>query len=566
MNLRKNKKFLIDLFFIAGIATIAILSVWKAQYGAGGYDEAFYLTIPYRMLKGDVLFANEWHGSQLSAFLLYPIFKFYMMICKTTEGIILNFRYIYVFANAIVSIAAYSRLRKFGLSGAMAVLMYYIFVPYNIACLNYDSMGYMLIFLCAVLIGTNYKNKLVLYGISGLLFSGAVLCQPVLAATFVAFSAVLLMVAFLGERNKRKNRLKRYFSFCGGCAVAAVPVVCYLLRRVGFSRLMKSLEFVMSDPEHDTGFLLSVKCAIYSIKGERYVFLFLLLLAAAFMVELVFIKLKLNRCGDIVFAMTLLGSAAFCAFFALTNKNSQINYLPLAFVGAGFVGILKIKDKKIIRLYFTSLLFSAAHVISFLTSNQYKYVMLPALLPLSIVSIIVCGKAIFGNGEKPNVILRRVCCGCFAVAVLLNFGSLVFMRCSYVFPWGLTAEQNVKIESGCYKGIFATEDVYDRFDVYSKDFSEYSFFDNVLILSNKTWFSLEYCGTTAQYSAWLSRIGDVTVQRLEEYYSLNPDKKPQYVYICKDEAENMGYISAIEKNKEKMNIVESDYSYVIKLN
>ena len=64
------------------------LLIWKARYGFGSEDEPFYLTIAHRLVKGDGLISEEWHLSQLSAVLLYPIMKLYLAVAGTTEGIL----------------------------------------------------------------------------------------------------------------------------------------------------------------------------------------------------------------------------------------------------------------------------------------------------------------------------------------------------------------------------------------------------------------------------------------------------------------------------------------------
>ena len=87
----KKHSALRDGFFIAGTVLLLFFSLWKSRYGLGIYDEAFYLTIPYRMCHGDKLFLNEWHVSQLSALLQYPLMKLYLPdMVKRDHGRILN--------------------------------------------------------------------------------------------------------------------------------------------------------------------------------------------------------------------------------------------------------------------------------------------------------------------------------------------------------------------------------------------------------------------------------------------------------------------------------------------
>jgi hypothetical protein len=103
-------------------------------------------------LNGDSLFVDEWHISQLSAFLLYPLLKVYMLINKSTEGIILSFRYIYMAVQLLVSLIGYCLLKKQGRKEAMlSSILFVIFIPYTIMALSYNTIGLMAVYLIACL-------------------------------------------------------------------------------------------------------------------------------------------------------------------------------------------------------------------------------------------------------------------------------------------------------------------------------------------------------------------------------------------------------------------------------
>ena len=80
------------ILFICLLSAAVLFSFWKMRYGFGGNDEAFYLTIPHRLLKGDALFIDEWNLSQMSSILLVPFVWLYTLIAGSTDGIILACR------------------------------------------------------------------------------------------------------------------------------------------------------------------------------------------------------------------------------------------------------------------------------------------------------------------------------------------------------------------------------------------------------------------------------------------------------------------------------------------
>ena len=126
-------------------------------------------------------------------------------------------------------------------------------------------------------------------------------------------------------------------------------------------------------------------------------------------------------------------------------------------------------------------------------------------------------------------------------------------------------EMTVQMNAGCYSGIMASEGSSSNFNKFKIDFDRCNFTrgDEILILSARTWLSLENKGGAAQYSAWLSGIDRITIERLNEYYSLNPDKKPNYVYICKDEVQKYNYDVKEWAEENKCKLRETDSSYVI---
>lgn len=565
MSLSKNKKYIKDIIFAIGVLAIALFSFWRAGFGAGAYDDAFYLTIPYRMINGDVLFMNEWHGSQLSAFLLYPFVRIYLAIFASTDGIILSFRYLYIVVNAIATIAVYSRLRRFG-GSSVAVLLYFLFVPYNILSLSYNSMGYMFILLSSVFMATNFNNNKAVYFASGLFFACAVLCQPVL----VVFYILALTFACIYYCLKKKTE---YIKFCGlftvGCAVPALPVIIYFLSKMSIPEMLASIKIITtSDPEHNGNFAYSIYRVINSYNVDIFIYSF-----AVFIVLFVS-ALILKRMKKEIFLPVMLSSVfAVCfvyrTYYYFHSVFSFINlfYFPIALSGA--IACVGIRDKQVKRLFVTSLIYSIAHSFSFISSNQFKFVMTPALMPVYISSVIVCWKLLMENaGTDFQKKMSKAYTAVMAMALSVVVFFTVFCRYESIFSSSgrrTINEMTDRISCGCYSGILSSEDVYNEIENYKADFDRYGFSENdkVLILSARTWLSLENKGRLAQYSAWLSGIGENTVDRLKEYYKLNPENKPKYVYICKDEAKENSYDVVKWAQENNCKLDESEIAYLI---
>ena len=245
-----------DYIFIALIAGGIIFAFWKCVFGFGGNDEAFYLTVPQRFNMGDALIKDEWHLSQLSGFLLMPFVWLFTTITGSTEGIILAARVLYIIFHATVSIVIYSRIRKYGYVSVFASVLYFIYTPYDIMAMSYNTMGLDFVTLAGVIMGTaSYKKKLPLI-VSGVAFAAAVLCCPYLAVAYILYGICVLIHTFIKNKETKfilKSELfagKTFLFFSIGIFALAAVFLVFALTRVSIKEIFNYLPYLMTDPEH----------------------------------------------------------------------------------------------------------------------------------------------------------------------------------------------------------------------------------------------------------------------------------------------------------------------------
>lgn len=534
----KKHSALRDGSFLAGTVLLLFFSLWKARYGLGAYDESFYLTIPYRMCHGDKLFLNEWHVSQLSALLQYPLMKLYLLIHPGTDGIVLAFRRIYIAVNFAGGLLAYRRLREYGVGAAAVVLLYLLYAPYNIMALSYNSLGLLCGFLCAVYLATAARKTD--YAVSGLFFAGLVLCQPLMLAEFAVVYLVLFCVSLI---LKRRELLRGLLWFLLGCAILAAPVLVYFVFSVGISNILAALPLMMSDPEHDMGELLSVSFIYRSIvdyylpempAGLRFVSR-----SALKVLYVGFVPICAAACLDRGrrrrAALYLSLSALLCALIAATytllypyrsTYISYVNYLlfPWLLHGVCLMPLLTKSERWQLSLFYA---LGFLHALSFLTSNQGGNVFSVALLPACLASIMLSIKYCSSLGRAKAVPVFI----CTAVSAAL----LLYVRAGYCFMSPPVSQFDAQCVSGPAAGICAAEDDAVRCDSVSLSMKSKNFDadGNTLFLATDPLFYLCTDTGLAQYSAWLSFNIDSTPSRLEAYYSLNPDKRPDTIVIEK---------------------------------
>src|SRR3990167_1511710 len=71
--------------------------VYSLYFGVTPYDEAFYISMPYRFILGDRPFVDEYNISQTAGFFTLPFIKGYLYLKGSTEGIFLFARYLHFF-------------------------------------------------------------------------------------------------------------------------------------------------------------------------------------------------------------------------------------------------------------------------------------------------------------------------------------------------------------------------------------------------------------------------------------------------------------------------------------
>lgn len=250
-----------DFFSLAIIFLFALLSLRGAFYGIASPDESFYLTIPYRLILGDALLVDEWHASQLSAFLLYLPMKIFMSITGSTDGIILFFRCLYVFCQTAVSVFTYTRIKKYGIIPALiSSLMFLLYTPENVQILDYYTMSLMGMQVCALLFFTSEnfsKAKLIFIGI---VFACTVTAQPFNCIIYFLYSLIVLFCYIrrnkkvLSEYTKKLLSIKNWIFITIGIFLTAIVFLAFILSQASFSEIFNNIGNIFGGHDHTLPF------------------------------------------------------------------------------------------------------------------------------------------------------------------------------------------------------------------------------------------------------------------------------------------------------------------------
>lgn len=537
-----------DYIFIALIAGGIIFAFWKCVFGFGGNDEAFYLTVPQRFNMGDALIKDEWHLSQLSGFLLMPFVWLFTTITGSTEGIILAARVLYIIFHATVSIVIYSRIRKYGYVSVFASVLYFIYTPYDIMAMSYNTMGLDFVTLAGVIMGTaSYKKKLPLI-VSGVAFAAAVLCCPYLAVAYILYGICVLIHTFIRNKETKfilKSELfagKTFLFFSIGIFALAAVFLVFALTRVSIKEIFNYLPYLMTDPEHPqialgARFGMYFK-SIYNCHSHFKIALFSYLVMIVVMI--IDRKRKSHRS---IYLIVTTAIVIFCYVLLLpqlTYSTYNAIMFPLIFIGITSYILCENKPKPLFAsLFVQGIIYSFAICFS---SNQYFYVISMVITASNIASYVFLAQLLremktTQDNIEYAVWVKRGSFLFVAFMIFLQGAFQITVKAEHCF-WesGNTSNLTAQIKNGPAKGIYTNV---NNCNTYEQIYSDLQYYknkqeDKILFLTSKTWCYLAVDFPYGTLSAWISGEKPSSVERLKTYYRVNYEEIPKYIYIPKD--------------------------------
>ncbi len=521
-----------DYFYWVGFAVILAFLFWRCTFGFACPDESFYLTIPYRLSQGDGLFIHEWHLSQISSVLIYPIIKLYFMLFSGTEGILLHFRWIFTAIWGASAVFAGITMRRYSKIGAyIASLIVLIYTPYGIMALSYNSLGILMLLNSCTLILTAEQKKWKLI-LSGALFSCTVLCCPYLLFLYLIISLIVLGFTFVKKNNKNIIKIWLYFSV--GCGICFALFCAFVLSRCSISDVINAYPWIMKDPAHpNQSIWYRIVKYIKSIMAPTRLSRFILPLT-----------LIMSICGHYVKKIRIYGFCAVCTgvfvfLLELITQNQVLNFIMFPITLLGFYCTATTENKDIKKIFTYIWMPGALYgfVIN-LTSNQAFYCISSAMTVSTFGSIIILLLYLYDLSVGCSSVVKKVLVAVVSVVLLIHISSEVFLRYKTVF-WdegNTITEQTISVTNGPEKGIKMSIERYEEYNNMMNDFNTIKDTPNdykLLYLSKETIPYLCSDKRFATYSAWLSGINEISLKRLCAYYELNPDKMPNITVIEK---------------------------------
>ena len=558
----KNEYFYYDLAAIllgAGLLAYFLIFI---RWSAGIPDESLYLTIPQRLLAGDRLLADDWHMPQLSY--VYNLLPYWLYVRLTggTEGIILYFRYLFVFADLGFYAYMYLRLRRYKLTAVVSSFLFCAVLPHTNMSFFYASLSSMLMMaLCMILLTDPKEKGRVRLFLCGVLLAMAVLAEPFLLFVYILFAAAALLRLCVA---KRKPFLEAYaFILNGrvfiwltlGAAIVFFAFVGVLSAMGSLQALPEVLPYLVADPLYDSNALIDL-----SKYGEALSFFGVpQMIFLAVCAQLAFVYSLYKKKNPYVRVLLL---AASCIALALVYLHALVLYdknrsegfsfmlyhaLPVLIFALIPYLLCKNKDPRFFAMWVTGVLFSLFVDLSSAvalarggrlcqTAGVYFLCQLIRELRAELTAPETEKKKAnrregMRRWLKPAYAAVAVC----ASSALVWNGVHLAMEGFYKpYEYLYVGEKNPAyaepLDAGPLRGLKTTAAVKERYEASLRDLDtvkELADGAPVMVIGTQPYMNLYLGLPYASFTGWYTNESG----RLLSYWTLYPERRPAYIYV-----------------------------------
>lgn len=514
------------------LLALAALSVWKLPYGCATSDETLYLSIAYRFLQGDVPLLHEWHVTQLSSLLLLPLLRVWLALAGGGEGVVLGFRWLHLVFHALTAAYLHARLRRVSSPGALAAAaMYFLFTPFNIMALSYNTMGIGLMAIALVTLATTEGARHDAWLI-GLCFGGAVLCNPYY---FLLYPLYLLAALVWGRRGAARLSGRFALRLTAGGALMAMYALALILRHTELAALRVTLPAILygDTAEHPARSLPGVLYGIWASFGKNRLFVPTLGLSAALCLCRVLDRGWRARRGLYLAAAALL-SIAYGLWFRLFLPISLNFYMfPLSILG--FFAWTFSDERRSPLFFFVYLPGVVCWLCSAMASNLGFFNIASVSTLNMLASAVLLFKAmepLRGGGRG------RLCAAAMGLALLVQFALLGVCRFTTVYPMESAAACSARVEHGALRGLRVKPGEAARQEqawelcapVRAAGEGRVAYFTEI---PGQYLEDAKGCGV---FSAWFPGVSvRENLPRLALYWSLFPERRPDWIVLGLDD-------------------------------
>lgn len=559
-----------DIFACAGILFFAFFLLRSAFYGTSSPDESFYLTIPYRIIKGDSFLIDEWHASQFSAFLLYLPMKFFLSINGSTDGIILYFRCLFVLCQTLVSYYTFYKLKKYGtLPAFLSSVIFLLYVTETVNMLDYYTMslmGFQVVTLLLFCSDNLTAPKLIF---AGIVFACVVVAQPFNCVIYFIYTLAVIIFLFFRKKKIISGSCGIYLSIkywgfitLGIIAVAAVFFV-FTLSRMSLSDFFGNFGNIFGGHDHTLPFADTGKSDMFSyltiIKTLIRIAPFGFYISLSLAVLLIYDRKNTQR-RNIKLFISLIAILILVAENVIISSTDMVAVLfrPYILFMLTFVSLILTQKKDrnlvliacsgIIYIIFLGVISQALNyvgVIGLVISNS-------ALAPsLKLLYSETASKYADNNKTNQNIITKIFCTVCALVFVFDIVSGTAIKLSDDTMALGVENKiinAETKLDKGPLKGINVSNETAETYNKIIDDANtiKKNSCEKVLVASLTPWIYFCFDDSPATFTTWYI---EEEFNLYDEYYR-DKSRIPQCIYILsKDYYYGFNYADKCDEHK-----------------
>ena len=526
-----------------GALVLACLLVMVRQIFVGlEIDELYALSLGFRLVQGDRLFATMWEPHQLCALPPAVLLALYIAVTGTTTGVLVFFRVVMLACKAAMSWVFYREFRReLGRPGAgLAALALLLYAPKWF--LGPDYTGQQFYFtVAAFLCFHHYLTRgfrrpwLVVLGAVCACFS--FLAYPPSAA---AFPFLWIGMVVLGRRGGERRWLglpRGAWLLLGSCAVCGGVFLVWALQGMGFdlAAFLARVKLILDDPQY--GFTAAERLAQLAQQALPVARSLLWPLLAALAVGAVVRWRKGALPGGIAALLGLwtLFAMLQCTVRAVADASlDERQFLPVL-VLAGAWAFWRGR-----RLHGAGPLFWLGYLpglAAYLFIVRSTVLGLPATF-LYLTWPALCGLLLLAQSEPQGV--RRIAQGCLGALVL--FLAVCRLWCVQTTGWKAHSVADtplVRIQNGPAKGIWADEKAADMQECLYQALAPYAGQAVLQAIGEQNGLGFLMADGTLTVAQASVISGTDSDPRFETYYTMVPDKLPDVILYDDAEVRDM---------------------------
>lgn len=537
------------------LALLILITTLKILFVGYDIDEQYAVAMAYRMLNGDFPLLTMWEPHQTSGFLCALLMLPYLAVLKTTAGVFLYLRLMGLLLHSLVTFFLYQQFKtSFSADLSLAICCIWFFsLPKLMFLPEFSNM--QLWFLMAMILcllkyyaapdsaqqnhytRPSTDGKVLLPHLGLLCAAGFFLAMEVLSYPSTVFVfPVCIFFIFLYRNKGRRSVLSELTAFTAPCLLSAACFTGFLLSRMSLQELFALLPFAASDGSHSATFTQKLAANASSLL-EILFFLGVYSALSGLLYLLYRIAGKLFgkrrqlqkpvRFGfcypSLLLFSTLAGQILIWIFGERYPNYPLTEYFFLPLLGICFLP--KVRKSPVFSFFVVVPLTAFAGIVVF--TNHPLLVSSPFLIPCVVGILALPGFLESKTTKAPAraIVGRSVL---LLWVLVLLFGKLYMVRTTGGTHYTMFDSLSI-MRKGPGAGIIADRETVRRYNI------SYEFLQENLPAGAKVFYAGSSCGIYLMQDMEIctpSTISSPTFdEKIMQYFSMNPQKAPQYV-IC----------------------------------